>query len=241
MKNTGNFQLETRLKKLRDFWGSKLTPAENETMERHIEFLRESGALDKVLKKGDLAPEFNLKNQNGQIISSSELLKNGPLVISFYRGSWCPYCVEEVKALDLFYPQIQENGADLVVLSPQSFTRTEKQAEELHLKYNLLVDEDNKTGKAFGLVYEFPQYLKNLYTERFNNNIQEINEGFCLGTSYSGSICNRTRREYLGRFGRSGLPFPPRTAGHNSIYQKFSETIRACLKFSYKDFLTLRS
>jgi peroxiredoxin len=177
MKNTENFQLETRLKKLRDFWGSKLTPAENETMERHIEFLRESGALDKVLKKGDLAPEFNLKNQNGQIISSSELLKNGPLVTSFYRGSWCPYCVEEVKALDLFYPQIQENGADLVVLSPQSFTRTEKQAEELHLKYNLLVDDDNKTGKAFGLVYEFPQYLKDLYTERFNNNIQEINEG----------------------------------------------------------------
>ncbi|MBT2623646.1 peroxiredoxin-like family protein [Chryseobacterium sp. ISL-6] len=176
MKNTENFQLETRLKKHRDFWGSKLTSAENETMERHIEFLRESGALDKVLKRGDQAPEFNLKNQNGEIISSSELLKNGSLVVSFYRGSWCPYCVEEVKALDLFYPEIQENGADLVVLSPQSFTRTEKQANELHLKYNLLVDNDNKTGKAFGLVYEFPQYLKNLYTERFNNNIQDINE-----------------------------------------------------------------
>jgi peroxiredoxin len=177
MKNTENFQLETRLKKHRDFWGSKLTPAENETMERHIEFLRESGALDKVLKKGDQAPEFNLKNQNGDIIASSELLKNGPLVVSFYKGSWCPYCVEEVRALDLFYPEIKEQGADLVVLSPQSFGRTEKQAGELHLKYNLLVDDDNRTGKAFGLVYEFPQYLKDLYTERFNNNIQEINEG----------------------------------------------------------------
>lgn len=177
MKNTENFQLETRLKKHRDFWGSKLTPAENEIMERHIEFLRESGALDKVLKKGDQAPEFNLRNQNGDIISSSELLKNGPLVVSFYRGSWCPYCVEEVRALDLFYPEIQEHGADLVVLSPQSFARTEKQAEELHLKYNLLVDEDNTIGKSFGLVYEFPQYLKDLYTQRFNNNIQEINEG----------------------------------------------------------------
>lgn len=176
MKNTANFQLETRLKKHRDFWGSKLTPAENETMERHIEFLRESGALDKVLRKGDQAPEFNLKNQNGEIISSSELLKQSPLVVSFYRGSWCPYCVEEIKALNLFYPEIRENGGDLVVLSPQSFSRTEKQAEELHLKYNLLVDDDSKTGKAFGLVYEFPQYLKDLYLERFNNNIQEINE-----------------------------------------------------------------
>ncbi|MEN4762207.1 peroxiredoxin-like family protein [Chryseobacterium sp. C39-AII1] len=177
MKNTENFQLETRLKKHRDFWGSKLSPEDNETMERHIEFLRNSGALDKVLKKGDAAPEFDLKNQNGKIISSSELLKKGSLVVSFYRGSWCPYCVEEIKALNLFYPEIQENGADLVVLSPQSFIRTEEQAEELHLKYNLLVDNDNKTGKAFGLVYEFPQYLQDLYMERFNNNIQEINEG----------------------------------------------------------------
>jgi len=177
MKNTANFQLETRLKKHRDFWGSKLSSEDNETMERHIEFLRDSGALDKVLKKGDQAPEFDLKNQKGEIISSSELLKQSPLVVSFYRGSWCPYCVEEIKALNLFYPEIQENGADLVVLSPQSSARTEKQAEELHLKYNLLVDDDNRTGKAFGLVYEFPQYLKDLYMERFNNNIQEINEG----------------------------------------------------------------
>ncbi|MRX41304.1 redoxin domain-containing protein [Flavobacterium sp. LC2016-23] len=177
MENIENLYLETRLKKHRDFWGAKLTAAENETMERHIEFLRESGALNKVLKKGDQAPEFNLKNQNSEIISSIELLKKGPLVVSFYRGSWCPYCVEEIKALNTFYPQFQENEADLLVLSPQSLARTQRQANELHLKYSLLVDDDNKTGKAFGLVYEFPQYLKDLYQGRFNNNIQEINEG----------------------------------------------------------------
>jgi len=177
MENIENLYLETRLKKHRDFWGAKLTAAENETMERHIEFLRESGALNKVLKKGDQAPEFNLKNQNSETISSTELLKKGPLVVSFYRGSWCPYCVEEIKALNTFYTQFKENEADLVVLSPQSLARTQKQANELHLKYSLLVDYDNKTGKAFGLVYEFPQYLKDLYQGRFNNNIQEINEG----------------------------------------------------------------
>jgi len=174
--NNENTYLETRLKKHRDFWGSKLSPAENEIMERHIEFLRESGAVNKILKIGYAAPNFNLKNQHGEIISSSELLKNGPLIVSFYRGSWCPYCVEEVKALNTFYPQIQETKADLVVVSPQSFSRTEKQANEIHLKYNLVVDNDNEVGKAFGLVYEFPQYLKDLYQGRFNNNIQEINE-----------------------------------------------------------------
>lgn len=172
-----SFLLETRLKKQRDFWESKLTAVENEIMERHINFLRESGAVDKILKKGDIAPKFNLKNQHNEIITSTDLLKNGPLIVSFYRGSWCPYCVEEVKALNTFYPQIKETGADLVVLSPQSLQRTEKQASEIHLKYSLLVDEDNKIGKEFGLVYEFPTYLKDLYQGRFNNNIQEINEG----------------------------------------------------------------
>lgn len=177
MENNENIYLETRLKKHRDFWGSKLTAAENETMERHIEFLRESGALNKVLKKGDQAPEFNLKNQHSEIISSIELLKKGPLAVSFYRGSWCPYCVDEIKALNHFYPEFQENEANLVVLSPQSLARTQKQADELDLQYSLLADDDNKTGKAFGLVYEFPQYLKDLYQNRFNNNIQQINEG----------------------------------------------------------------
>lgn len=175
--DNGKFLLETRLKKLRNFWGSKLTTAQNDIIERHIDFLRESGAVHKILKKGDKAPDFYLKNQRGETIASSDLLKKGPLVVSFYRGSWCPYCVEEVKALNNFYPQIQETGADLVVLSPQSFSRTEKQANELHLKYNLLVDEDNKVGKGFGLVYEFPEYLKELYQGTFNNNIQQVNEG----------------------------------------------------------------
>lgn len=177
VKNSEKLLLETRLKKLRDFWSSKLTAAENEIMEKHIHFLRESGAVNQILKSGDNAPEFFLTNQRSEKISSVALLKNGPLVISFYRGSWCPYCVEEVKSLNNIYPQVQEAGADLVVLSPQSFSRTEKQANEVHLKYNLLVDEDNKVGKKFGLVYEFPQYLKDLYQGKFGNNIQEINQG----------------------------------------------------------------
>ncbi|OPC66468.1 hypothetical protein BAY13_17185 [Elizabethkingia bruuniana] len=170
------FVLEPRLKKIRDWAETNLTREDNETMERHIQYLRETGAVNNILKKGDMAPIFNLKNQRGEIISSADFLKKGNLVVSFYRGSWCPYCVEEVKVLNSVYPQIVETGADLVVISPQSFSKTEKQANELHLQYNVLVDKDNNTGKAFGLVYEFPEYLKSFYQERFNNNIQEINE-----------------------------------------------------------------
>lgn len=155
-----SLQLAPKLEKLREFWGRKISPEDDALMQRHIHFLRESGALEKILKAGEEAPVFQLKNQQGQLVSSTALLAKGPLVVSFYRGSWCPYCVEEVKVLNAAYDQIQEAGADLVVISPQSLTRTQKQADEIHLKYNMLVDEDNQTGKAFGLVYEFPDYLK---------------------------------------------------------------------------------
>lgn len=169
--------LTPKLEKLREFWGRKISPEDEQLMERHIQYLSASGALEKILKAGDVAPVFQLKNQRGEMIASSDLLKNGPLVVSFYRGSWCPYCVEEVKVLNHVYSQIRETGADLVVISPQSLTRTEKQANEIHLQYNMLVDEDNRTGKAFGLVYEFPDYLRLLYLKRFGNDIQQINEG----------------------------------------------------------------
>jgi peroxiredoxin len=165
------------MQKIREWVASNVQPEENAIMENHIDFLRESGAIEKILKKGDHAPVFHLSNQRGEVISSTELLKNGPLVVSFYRGAWCPYCVEEVKVLNSVYTQIRETGADLVVLSPQSFSRTEKQAGQIHLQYNMLVDDDNKTGKAYGLVYEMPQDLKDLYWNKFGQNIQEVNEG----------------------------------------------------------------
>ena len=151
--------LETRLKKLREFYSSKLSEGDNEKMERHIDFLRKSGAVDHILKAGDAAPVFKLKNQDNTIIDSTELLKNGPLVVSFYRGSWCPYCVEEVKYLNKYYTEITDAGANLVVISPQSFSRTEKQASEIKLQYSMLVYANNTVGKAFGFVYEFLQYL----------------------------------------------------------------------------------
>jgi len=172
-----SLELEPRLQKIRNWAEANLTKEENGIMERHIELLRTSGATDHILKKGDRMPEFQLKNQEGAIISATALLKNGPLVVSFYRGSWCPYCAEEVRALNSVYQDIRDAGADLVVVSPQSFSRTERQANELHLQYNMLVDEDNKIGKAFGLVYLMPQELQDLYWNKFRNNIQEINEG----------------------------------------------------------------
>jgi peroxiredoxin len=142
----------------------------------HIDSLRKSGAVDQTLKSGAKAPTFTLKNQNGEDVSSSDLLSRGPLVVSFTRGGWCPFCAAEVRALNDLYDQYKQAGIELVVLSPQSADRAAKQAADDKLKFNLLVDANNEVGKSFGVVYTFPEDLKNVYLNVFKIDIPAIND-----------------------------------------------------------------
>ena len=168
--------LEQTLSQLREKFGKMLPADPAAVLEGHIAFLRDSGAMDQILKSGVRAPAFTLKNQNGDEISSADLLNRGPLIVSFTRGGWCPYCAAEVRALNDLYEQYQQAGIELVVISPQSAERAKKQAADDNLKFNLLVDRNNEVGKAFGVVYTFPEYLRNLYLNVFNNDIQAAND-----------------------------------------------------------------
>ena len=169
-------QLEQTLAALRDKFAKIIPDGASAIMESHIESLRKNGAVDQILKPGTKAPAFMLKNQRGEDISSVDLIKHGPLVVSFTRGSWCPFCAAEVRALNEVYEQFRQAGIELVVLSPQSPDSTQKQATAEKLKFNLLVDKDNEIGKAFGLVYTFPEDLKNVYRNVFKLDIQALNE-----------------------------------------------------------------
>ncbi|WP_186308745.1 peroxiredoxin family protein [Paraburkholderia sp. BCC1885] len=133
--------LEETLSQLREKFGKMLPPEPAAVMDGHIGLLRESGAVSQILKTGAPAPPFTVKNQNGEDVSSLDLLTRGPLVVSFTRGGWCPYCAAEVRALNDLYDQYQQAGVELVVLSPQSADRAKKQAADDKLKFNLLVDD----------------------------------------------------------------------------------------------------
>jgi peroxiredoxin len=169
-------QLEQTLAALRDKFAKIIPDGASAIMESHIESLRKNGAVDQILRPGTKAPAFMLKNQRGEDISSVDLIKHGPLVVSFTRGSWCPFCAAEVRALNEVYEQFRQAGIELVVLSPQSPDSTQKQATAEKLKFNLLVDKDNEIGKAFGLVYTFPEDLKNVYRNVFKLDIQALND-----------------------------------------------------------------
>ncbi len=134
-----------------------------ETMHRATAELIASGAATRALKAGDKAPAFTLNDPEGQPVSSADLLAKGPLVVSFYRGVWCPYCNMELQALQAALSGFTALGASLVAISPQSAANSRKSVRQNDLAFPILSDTHNDLAAAFGLRFEMPDYLIDLY------------------------------------------------------------------------------
>ncbi|TXM73798.1 AhpC/TSA family protein [Methylobacterium sp. WL12] len=139
------------------------------TMHRATAELIASGAATRALKAGDRAPTFTLADPEGQLVSSATLLERGPLVISFYRGVWCPYCNMELQALQEVLPQFERLGASLVAISPQTAANSRKSVRQNELGFPILSDPHNAVAAAFGLRFPLPDYLVELYRSLKND------------------------------------------------------------------------
>jgi len=150
-----------------DFKGGKAPyfapPEIHPIMERATAELIASGLATRALKAGDKAPVFTLNDPEGRPVSSAELLAKGPLVISFYRGVWCPYCNMELQALQATLPAFREVGANLVAISPQMAANSRKSQRTNALDFPILSDTNNDVAAMFGLRFALPDYLIDLY------------------------------------------------------------------------------
>jgi len=150
-------------------------PAEiHPIMERATAELIASGQAARAVKAGDRAPRFRLTDQDGNKVSSAELLARGPLIVSFYRGVWCPYCNIELRALNEVLPEIQALGANVVAISPQVASNSRKSVRDNHLNFPVLNDSRNETAAAFGLRFNLPDYLIELY-KKLKNDLPAFN------------------------------------------------------------------
>jgi peroxiredoxin len=140
-----------------------------EIMHRATKDLIASGAAQRALKVGDKAPSFTLKDPDGNAVSSSALLADGPLVVSFYRGVWCPYCNMELQALEAAHPEFKRLGAKLVAISPQTPVNSRKSVRQNKLSFPILSDANNEVASAFGLKFALPDYLVELYKSLKND------------------------------------------------------------------------
>jgi len=145
-----------------------------EIMHRATDELIASGAAQKALKAGDKAPAFTLNDPDGKPVSSADLLRQGPLVLTFYRGVWCPYCNMELQALQAALPDILAAGARLVAISPQVAANSRKSVRQNALEFPILSDARNDVAAAFGLRFELQDYLVDLY-KSLNNDLPAFN------------------------------------------------------------------
>lgn len=122
--------------------------------DRALAALQESGAADQALNVGDTAPDFELPNALGETVQLFDLLRSGPVILSFYRGQWCPFCNLELRALQAAMGDIEEAGATLVAVSPNTPDTSLTTVEKHSLTFPVLSDHDSLVAKQFNLVYE---------------------------------------------------------------------------------------
>ncbi|MGP9435866.1 peroxiredoxin-like family protein [Ewingella sp. AOP8-B2-18] len=134
-----------------------------------------SGQAERAVKVGDRAPAFLLQDENNQPISSAELLAKGPLVVTFYRGAWCPYCNMELQAINEVLPEIQALNGSVVAISPQTQPNSRKVVRNNQLSFPVLSDVNGEIAAAFGLRFRLPDYLIELYAN-LKNDLPLIND-----------------------------------------------------------------
>jgi peroxiredoxin len=144
-------------------------------MHRATAELIASGQAQRAKKAGEVAPEFTLTDPDGKPVSSRDLLAKGPLVVSFYRGVWCPYCNLELQALQDALPEIAARGAGLVVISPQTAPNSRKSQRDNKLGFPILSDVRSDVADAFGIRFALPGDLVALY-KSFKNDLPTFND-----------------------------------------------------------------
>jgi peroxiredoxin len=149
---------------------AKYVPAEIQAIHtRAVAELIQSGASDRALQVRTKAPAFELPDHSGALVRSSDLLANGPLVISFFRGRWCPFCVGQMEAMNAIVPRLQELRVSMIAISPQTIQQSYFMADQHKLRFPLLSDAENKIARQFRLVYRVPDYQQEIYRRAFVN------------------------------------------------------------------------
>ena len=149
---------------------AKYVPAETQAIHaRAVAELKQQRLAANVLPVGSRIPEFQLPDHDGKSVSSSDLLAKRRLVLCFIRGRWCPFCVGQMEAMNLILPLIEQAGATLVAISPQSVKQSFFMRDQHKLRFPLLSDAANKVARQFRLAYRVPDEQRTVYQRAFVN------------------------------------------------------------------------
>jgi len=149
---------------------AKYVPAETQAVHAQaVAELKLRNLAENILPVGTKAPQFELQDHNGKVICSSDLLAHGRLILCFIRGRWCPFCVGQMEAMNLILPQLEQAGAILAAISPQTVKQSFFMHDQHKLRFSLLSDTGNKVARQFGLTYRVNAPQEAIYRRAFVN------------------------------------------------------------------------
>ncbi|RUS48988.1 peroxiredoxin-like family protein [Cohnella sp. AR92] len=169
-------RLEQALHEAKERFKSRVPEDAQEGIFRLIREQRGAGAIY-GLKEGQRAVDFTLNNAEGSPVNLFEQLAHGPVVLTFYRGEWCPFCNLQLRAYQNILAEIEALGGRLIAVSPQTPDRALSQQEREELRFDVLSDSEGKAAESYRLLFEVPPYLRELMTTRMKLDLADYNEG----------------------------------------------------------------
>ena len=166
--------LKVSLDEFRNEFLAKIPPEASALMNNETLKLEQEFNSRELLKIGDIAPDFTLPNASDEQINLQNYLAKGAVILSFYRGGWCPYCNLELRAYQQLLPEIKSIGASLIAISPQTPDNSLSTAEKNELEFDVLSDVGSEVAKAYGLIFTLSDKLQKLYAN-WGASLPEIN------------------------------------------------------------------
>ncbi len=157
--------LKDKIEKLNKSFFKDFPEDDLKVLKDGIDELVRSDISQRAIDVGEKIPAFTLPNSNGEERDIKSLLQKGPLIISFYRGQWCPYCNLELRAYDEVVENIADLGASLVAVSPQTIKYSESTRRMNDLEYELLSDAGNRIAGSFGLAFRVSRDMQRVYSD----------------------------------------------------------------------------
>ena len=165
---TSSSSLKSKLDEKKANFESRASDEKKKIYAEGIKDVADSGILKSAINVGDQAPNFTLLNATGNKVTLQEELKKGPVILTWYRGGWCPYCNMTLHALQEELPNFVANGASLIALTPELPDNSLSTSEKNNLEFEVLSDVGNGVAKEYGIVFELIESVADSYNKSFN-------------------------------------------------------------------------
>lgn len=160
--------LREQLQAKEDAGSGRVTPEIKAEFKKGIDAIKAAKIVEGAKQVGDAAPDFTLKNATGKEVSLAAELKKGPVVLTWYRGGWCPYCNIALAALQAELPAIKKAGGTLLALTPELPDKVLTTAEKNKLEFEVLTDLNHKVAAQYGLLFKLTPEVEKLYGNFFD-------------------------------------------------------------------------